>query len=125
MNTMLGFIARFDGEEWVSLIHGETTGKAKARFLRVEPSGMAERSMFRDIRLNRVPGLADRNGRTTRFGRGYGGFVEYLSLLKNQGRTFDKVIAAQEMGRSVRQVERYIEAGQNNGAAELLGELQQ
>jgi hypothetical protein len=60
----------------------------------------------------------------SQFARGYDGFVQYLSWLKSQARTFDKSQAATDLGKSKRQIERYIEAGQQNGAAELLKELQ-
>jgi hypothetical protein len=60
----------------------------------------------------------------SQFSRGYDGFVEYLSWLKSQARTFDKTQAASDLGRSKRQIERYIEEGRQNGAAELLRELQ-
>lgn len=31
--TQLAYIARFAGEEWVELVHGETRSQAKTRFL--------------------------------------------------------------------------------------------
>ena len=37
MSAQLAFIARFAGEDWVSLIHGQTRGQAKARFVRACP----------------------------------------------------------------------------------------
>ena len=58
--------------------------------------------------------------RDATFGRGYTGFVEYMHLLEKQGRGFDKETTAREMGRSVRQVERYMETGRSNGVAEQL-----
>jgi hypothetical protein len=53
---MRAYIAAYDGAEWCTLIHGETRGKAKYRFLRCEPSGEGNVSMFTEVRLTRLPG---------------------------------------------------------------------
>jgi hypothetical protein len=52
---MKAYLATYDGAEWVTLIHGETREKAKYRFMRCEPSGWADKSMWVDIRLTRLP----------------------------------------------------------------------
>ena len=53
--TQLAFIARFAGEDWVSLVHGQTRGQAKARFLRTCPLPMDD-CHYEDVRLTRLPG---------------------------------------------------------------------
>jgi hypothetical protein len=53
---MLAFVARFDEEEWCTLVHGETRGKAKSRFYR---AWWGDRDEWNDIRLRRLPGLDD------------------------------------------------------------------
>jgi len=58
--TLLAFVAQFEDEEWCMLVHGETRGKAKARFLRLDPSGMADNSYWNSIRLRRLPGQDDK-----------------------------------------------------------------
>lgn len=50
------YIANFEGEEWGMLIHGETKGKAKSRFMKCNPIGTTEIDAFKDIRLTRLPG---------------------------------------------------------------------
>jgi hypothetical protein len=57
------------------------------------------------------------------YARGYTGFVEYLNHLDQAGQRLDKRQAAQAMGRSVRQIERYMEHSASNGSAELLERL--
>lgn len=53
---------------------------------------------------------AANDGRPPAFARSYAGFVEYQQWLAETGRAFPgKDVAAREMGRSVRQIERYIE----------------
>jgi hypothetical protein len=52
---MKAYKASFDGEEWMTLIHGESTAKAKYRFMRCEPTGFADKSMWVDARLVRLP----------------------------------------------------------------------
>ena len=56
---MLAYIARFECEEWCALIHGETRGKAKANFMRWEPSGSGF-YFWNNIRLLRLPGQDDK-----------------------------------------------------------------
>jgi hypothetical protein len=51
------YFARFEGEEWGTLIHGETRGKCKSRFMRCNPMGSPDPDSFQDIRLKRVSGL--------------------------------------------------------------------
>lgn len=53
--------AEFEDGEWCVLIHGETAGKAKARFMRVQPDPWFDESMWVEIRLKRVPGLDDKS----------------------------------------------------------------
>ena len=57
--TQLAFIARFAGEDWVQLIHGQTRGQAKARFVRTCPL-TADEGRFEDVRLRRLPGCDDK-----------------------------------------------------------------
>ena len=57
---MNAYIAIFDGEEWQTLIHGKTRGEAKSRFMRCEPSGVADHSYFNSIRLRRLPAWDNR-----------------------------------------------------------------
>lgn len=57
---MKAYVARFDEEEWMMLIHGETRAKAKYRFLRCEPSGWADNSYWNSIRLSRLPEWDDK-----------------------------------------------------------------
>ena len=52
---MLAYIGQFRDDEWCSLIHGETRGKAKLRFLECT-CGMGN-DEFTEIRLRRLPGL--------------------------------------------------------------------
>lgn len=52
---MKAYCASYDGDEWVTYVHGETRGKAKYRFLRVDPSGSGSHSDWNYIRLQRVP----------------------------------------------------------------------
>jgi hypothetical protein len=54
--TMLAFVARFEGEEWCSLVHGETRGKAKSRFYRAWADGW---NSWNEVRLRRLPGQDD------------------------------------------------------------------
>ncbi len=56
---MLAFVGSIEGEEWVIPIHGETRGKAKANFMKWEPTGMLDRSDFVFIRLTRLPAMDD------------------------------------------------------------------
>ena len=58
--TMKAYRAAFDQEEWCVLVHGETAGKAKARFMRVSPNPWFDNSMWTEIRLLRVSGLDDK-----------------------------------------------------------------
>lgn len=58
------------------------------------------------------------------FRRGYDGFVDYMAWIDQQGGGFDKNQAAQVMGRSTRQIERYVEHGRNNGLAEKFQAMQ-
>lgn len=53
---MLAFIATFNEEDWCTLIHGETRGKAKARFVRCN---LGSELPYTDIRLRRLPGQDD------------------------------------------------------------------
>lgn len=57
--TLLAYIAKFEGEEWVTLVHGATRAKAKYRFLRVNPSSFGGGD-YVDIRLTRLPGQDDK-----------------------------------------------------------------
>lgn len=57
---MNAYKASFDGEEWMTLIHGESREKAKYRFMRREPTGMADKSMWVDIRLTHLPEFDDK-----------------------------------------------------------------
>lgn len=54
------------------------------------------------------------------YSRGYDGFVEYVHQIKAEGRKFDKAACARDMGRSTRQIERYVEQGRGNGVAEQI-----
>lgn len=56
---MKAYVAQFKDEEWCTLIHGKTRAQAKYNFLHWEPTGMADRSYWNDIRLRRLPGLDD------------------------------------------------------------------
>jgi hypothetical protein len=56
---MKAYIATLEGEDWCILIHGETRGKAKARFLQCEPSGWHDSGTWNTIRLTRLPGQDD------------------------------------------------------------------
>lgn len=69
---------------------------------------------------NKMSGNVAQTSQNVAFARGYAGFIEYVHSLEKQGRKFDKVVAAKEMGRSTRQVERYIEEGRSNGIADQL-----
>lgn len=55
---MKAYKAEFLGEDWCTLIHGETEGRAKANFLRWNPM-TSEREVFTEIRLTRLPELDD------------------------------------------------------------------
>lgn len=52
---MLAYYASLKNEDWYTVVHGETRGKAKQRFLRCEPSGEITRYDWNDIRLTRLP----------------------------------------------------------------------
>jgi hypothetical protein len=52
---MLAFVGTFREEEWCTLIHGETRGKAKSRFERCNPGG----GRYTDIQLRKLPGQDD------------------------------------------------------------------
>jgi hypothetical protein len=56
---MLGFRAEFENADWCLLVHGETPGKAKSRFLRIDPCDGWDGG-YTDIRLTRIPGLDNR-----------------------------------------------------------------
>ena len=58
--TMKAYRAEFDEDEWCVLVHGETAGKAKARFMRVQPDPWFDKSMWTEIRLKRIPGCDDK-----------------------------------------------------------------
>lgn len=52
--------AEIEGEEWCILVHGETPGKAKRRFLRVCPDPwLASPEYWTEIRLRRVRDFDD------------------------------------------------------------------
>ena len=55
----LAYIARFAGEDWVQLCHGQTRGQALARFVRTCPLAM-EYCNYEDVRLTRLPGCDDK-----------------------------------------------------------------
>ena len=57
---MLAYVAKYDNEEWSILVHGETRGKAKFQFVRCEPSGNYDSSMWNEIRLRRLPRQDDK-----------------------------------------------------------------
>jgi hypothetical protein len=76
MAKMLAFVALFDGAEWCDLIHGENRGKAKYRFMRVNPVGY-DPDLWNEIRLRRLPGQDDKpftyeNARAAGFQYNYG-----------------------------------------------------
>ena len=48
------------GEDTGALVHGETPGKAKYRFLNVEPSGNLEPGDYTAIQLRRLPACDDK-----------------------------------------------------------------
>ena len=54
--TQLAFIARFSGEDWVELVHGETRAKAAYRFAQ----NHAGDGDYIDVRLRRLPGQDDK-----------------------------------------------------------------
>lgn len=56
--TLKAYYGYFKGEDWGTLVHGETRGKAKQRFARCEPSGFGSEG-WNDIRLQRKPSLDD------------------------------------------------------------------
>jgi hypothetical protein len=56
---MKAYLAHFEGEDWVMLVHGETRGKAKYNFLRWNP-GDSDASYYPEIRMNRLPGQDDK-----------------------------------------------------------------
>ncbi len=56
---MRAYYCEFIEEGWVELIHGDSRGRAKYRFLRCT-SGLADRSMWNDIRIHRIPSLDDK-----------------------------------------------------------------
>jgi hypothetical protein len=53
---MLAFRAQMEDSDWCTLVHGETRGKAKSRFHRVNPASWGSNE-FIYIRLRRLPGL--------------------------------------------------------------------
>ena len=57
---LFAYYASFDGAEWVLVVHGETRGKAKQRFSKIEPSGDYWRGLWNDIRLTRLPEWDDK-----------------------------------------------------------------
>jgi hypothetical protein len=57
---MKAYFAQYKNEDWGTLIHGETRGKAKSRFSRCDPSGEYYHGMWNKIQLTRVPGLDDK-----------------------------------------------------------------
>lgn len=56
---MLAYIASIKGEEWCTLVHGETRGKAKYRFYRNSPQWI-DKEDWVFIRLRRLPGQDDK-----------------------------------------------------------------
>lgn len=57
MGKILAFVVRFEGEDWCTLIHGETRGKAKARFM---DAWSLEAKDWNSIRMRRLPGQDDK-----------------------------------------------------------------
>lgn len=57
---MLAYIVNFKDADWCTLIHGETRNKAKYRFMRCEPTGWHDSSMWTEIRLQRLPKQDDK-----------------------------------------------------------------
>jgi hypothetical protein len=55
---MKAYRAEFEDSGWCILVHGETRGKAKSRFMQVQPDPwLADTDYWNDIRLLRIPGL--------------------------------------------------------------------
>jgi hypothetical protein len=59
-SKLKAYHAFIENAEVGTLVHGETPGKAKYRFLRCEPSGWLERSDYEFIRLRRLPACDDK-----------------------------------------------------------------
>ena len=57
-SQMLGFVAHYKDGEFCALVHGETRGKAKARFH--QEFGFDTWDCWENIRLRRLPGLDDK-----------------------------------------------------------------
>jgi hypothetical protein len=55
MTVFLAYYAQYEGEDYCTVLHAETRGKAKYRFARVDPAGNYDRSRWNEIRLYRLP----------------------------------------------------------------------
>ena len=60
MPNLLAFYAQYENEDYCTVVHAKTRGKAKWRFARVDPAGNYDPSMWNEIRLKRLPEWDDK-----------------------------------------------------------------
>lgn len=115
LSIIAGLILAVRGQHARRLEDAEAR-KERMRLLR--SAATLRRQMSHD-----VASVPDMSATMPTFNRGYEGFVEYLSYLRDSGATFDKTRAAVDLGYSVRQIERFVETGKGNGTARLFAEV--